>query len=350
MGKSVGALTDVDEDAADVTDSDVEEFLSELGGDDSAGKSKSKGKGKSAADEAEDEGDDTDTETEESDDEAAESEDDEEEESEEESDTETETAPKKETDKALLKKAGLDKQFKSLTELVSRVPEMNRQIEQSGEQLRMSNSLNRALIARLEALEGRAERQPPAKKEPLDKEAFRQKLDDDPEGAFEEISSRLGYVKKDQLDSLESTLSKTEQTAAYAQIAAAVADIPGCAGVAKKIAAGEPAPPSMSPQWEAMVKELARIKSGEHPVLPRSVAKLPDVELLPILWDQVKAKFGKEGKPPVGKVPAQKKANAQSDSGKGSRTAARTSGTEPDFSKMSAKEIFEWHKKRGLTM
>lgn len=235
------------------------------------------------------------------------------------------------------RKLGLGNRYANPVVALASIPEKDREIE------RLRRERDKALDLANTALTSR----PAAPKEepkPFDAQAFRDKFDEDPLGAFEEAAGRLGYVKKTEvepkLQKIEGVLSKNEQEIADKNLVVAVGLHPELKNIHQMFENGVNEPPAgINPLWDEMTRII-----NTSPAYGAAIDRGRGFEVINDLVVLAKARLAKRKDAPVPPVSAGTKGNARTTPG------ARHPGASalPDYSKMTAEQIFNDQRKRGL--
>lgn len=248
-----------------------------------------------------------------------------------ETDTETEPAAAPEEEPAaepaepepddILARHGLRDQFGSVDEALSRIKDANAYTDQV---LKQNATYRRLLDAQL------ARQQTPEKA--LTRDEVIERFNEDPIGTIREA----GFVSREELERQEQELQALRAKDHFNTVAAVVAEIPELKNVAPAFRLGRTPIPGVNQYWDTMDR-IYRANPG--------LKDADQTALIPLLFNEAKRVLGNSVKrPPVQKVPPDKKAGASTTS----KGANPKSVTVPNFNKMEPEEIEKWYEERGL--
>lgn len=230
-------------------------------------------------------------------------------------DTETETEDSKED---VLAKYGLER-YGTVDGALAGVQEKDRYIDE----------LKQGSVQMRQVLDSYTQPRP-EKRERLDFDAT-----DDPDAAMQ----RAGYVRADQLQPsfarVDQRQAQTEARLDRMMLAQTVSQYTELKDVALVLQSGREPELGTNKLWDAMNLAFKSVPGLQN---------VDNAQLIPILFDVAQKRLGTP--PAVETVTEEKKQRASTTST--GRGKTRISSETPDFTKMTEKEIFDWHEKRGL--
>lgn len=218
-----------------------------------------------------------------------------------------------------LRELGLDKHYPSAEAALASIPHRERALTQ----------------AQMELARVRAElEQKPKETEKLQPDAFYEQFMADPKNT----GKKVGLATTDDFDQLQKKIDFLENETARNKAAATISQYPELAPLAAKISAGVDIQRGENKMWDAFWDEVVT-----NPKLHAAIQSgaISDDLALELLYPRAKERLTPK---PSAPVVVNKKESASTNSGKGTTT----SSGEPDWDKMSTKQILEYHAERGL--